>query len=287
MCRAICSRWISSVKGRWRMPDRLLKEGLKTSRRVGVISERAELLFVRLILTVCPLGRYHAEPELVKQATLPNRPRIRTSHVAAALDELESSRLISRYSDPDGASYLCIPKFGQRLKYSARSPYPPPPHGPADAPGQEVLALPDLDPLPLPKREEKRREVCVSASAHATHTTRLSDEEWQAELRKRYPALNIPAEMAKAKSYVARARGQQAKLTREFFEQHWLTKAEQTEVGAASFATAATVQPEPEAWRAFLKDTYPEESWAESAAICDWATMPANWRAKITREFKS
>ena len=152
------------------MPDRLIREGICTSSRLGNVSERAEMLFVRLIVKACPLGRYHAKPDIVKAQALTNRPRIRVTDVALALDELERAGLIVRYTGPapDNEPLLAIPKYGQRFTQKVRSPFPPPPEGPGDAPGQQYLfgdpppeVIHNPPPAPdfsRPVRKERRKE---------------------------------------------------------------------------------------------------------------------------------
>lgn len=113
------------------MPNRIIREGLITSERIGRVSIHAEMVFVRLILSACPRGRFHADPSTVKQLALTNRSRFRQSDLITALDELERAGLIVRYSAPSGSALLQIPRYGQRLKYR-RSKFPPPPGEPPD-----------------------------------------------------------------------------------------------------------------------------------------------------------
>lgn len=229
------------------MPDRLIREGIKTSARIGRVTERAEMLFVRLLVTVCPYGRYHAEPELVKQGALPNRPRTRTADVAAALDELERSGLISRWTVPDGAAYLVIPKFGQRLKFKGRSPYPAPPHVP-DTPGQEVIAFAeDAEP----PRKEKRREGSVSARARDTRHAELCLD----ELRKKFPRHDVDACLRRAKLYVGKQRGASAVVTVGWFETHWMPN--EAEADSEADALRGTL-PEPKGWRDWCRLNAPD-----------------------------
>lgn len=129
------------------MPDRMLRDGWKTSQRIGAISEGAETLLVRLILSACNLSRYHADPQILKGTAYTNRPRIRTSDIASRLEELEKAGLIVRYIAPDGTPLLEIPRFGQTLKYGLKSPFAARPGGAADAPGQTLLGI-DGEPEP-------------------------------------------------------------------------------------------------------------------------------------------
>lgn len=141
------------------MPERLISDAHCDDRTVGLLTERAELLFLRLLLKACPLGRYYAEPAKVKTQLLANRPRLRVADVTAALDELVRSGLASYYADSDGTRYVFLPCAVQtKLKHAARSPFPAPRSGPPDAPGQELIPLAGAPPVffaPLKGREEK------------------------------------------------------------------------------------------------------------------------------------
>lgn len=179
------------------MPDRMIREGLKTSLRIGKLSERAELLFVRLILTVCPRGRTQADPETVKQVALTNRPRIRTADVAAALDELERSGLISRYpAARDGSPLLFIPRFGQEGLKTRKSPYPPPPGEDDAEDGQATLALP---PAKSERKKEGENPPCPppAGGRNSSDGTDPATEEARPRRVRRLPSLtNLRDELA-------------------------------------------------------------------------------------------
>lgn len=107
---------------------RLVKIGLLDSPRIGAVGPFAELLFVRLILSACPLGRFYADPTKIRLAAFPNRPRTRSSDIASALDELEDAGLVRRYTaSPEAETLLVIERFAQAFKYRTRSPFPAPP----------------------------------------------------------------------------------------------------------------------------------------------------------------
>lgn len=141
------------------MPDRMVRDGWKTSRKVGDVTEGAELLLLRLLLSACNLSRYHADPQIIKSTAFPNRPRLRTTDIASRLDELEKAGLIVRYTAPDGTPLLEIPNFGQSLKYGLKSPFAPRPGAPPDAPGQTLLGIePPADNFSAPPPEKRREE---------------------------------------------------------------------------------------------------------------------------------
>lgn len=275
------------------MPDRLIREGLKTSARVGALSERAEMIFVRLLLTACPLGRYHAEPGLVKSGTLPNRPRIRLTDVALALDEIERAGLIARWTEPDGATFLQVPRFGQRLRYDARSPYPAPPKGTPDVDGQDVMAFamdreppwrPPLVPAPEQK-EEKRSEVKCAREARHTHDA----FGFVSELQSRWPRHDIPECLAGALRHVRKKRGPSAIVTFGWFEKHWMPNAEERKQ-ETGHRRQETIPAEPDGWQTKVIQIKGDAKWVDamkSAITLGWRGMPDQWRATILRKLDS
>lgn len=45
--------------------------------------------------------------------------------------------------------------------------------------------------------------------------------------------------------------------------------------------------PEPAKWQQWLKETYPDESWSDTAAKVGWYTCPLIWKRKIAREMSA
>lgn len=280
------------------MPDRLVREGAKLSRRVNALSDTAECLFWRLILTVDVNGVYHAEPPLVKAACWPAKS-IRLSDVARVLSELERAGLIASWTAKDDARYLCLLKFRQRLRYTERPRFPVPPFD-LDSGDQGFLELTAVadppDPPPRPpargkRREEKRSEVCVSrpsaeptAAARPrpdnTHTHDEFQKDWISRLAAQWPGVAIQTELANALAYVRKQRGPLATLSREFFEQHWLPGCRDAVDLAALKAPCpvATEDLAPEGWEAVIADTkygpggaFAVNSWQElSPQVRDW-----------------
>lgn len=284
------------------MPDRLVREGAKLSRRVNALSDTAECLFWRLILTVDVNGVYHAEPPLVKAACWPAKS-IRLSDVARVLQELERAGLIASWTAKDDARYLCLLKFRQRLRYTERPRFPVPPFD-LDSGDQGLLALTTVadppDPPPRPpargkRREEKRREVCVSrASPEPTaaawprpdtpHTHDELQEDWVSRLAAQWPGVSIQTELANALAYVRKQRGPLATLSRDFFEQHWLPGCRD----AVDLATVKKPRPDaiedlaPEGWEAAIADT--KYGPGGAFAVNNWSELSPQVREWIRKE---
>jgi hypothetical protein len=109
-----------------------------------------------------------------------------------------------------------------------------------------------------------------------------SQEDWLARLRTEHAHLDLDREL---RAWSAYCQKQGKRPQRPHFEA-WLTNCgPAVELpGYSSTGQPAHVEPEPEAWKAYLKDRYEGETWAETAAVYHWPELPANWRAKIARE---
>lgn len=151
------------------MPDRMIRDGWKTSPKIAKISEGAEVLLLRLTLCACNLSRYLADPAMIQRTAYPNRPRLRTSDIALRLDELEKAGLIARYVAPDQTPLLEIVDFGQVLKFGLKSPYPSRASGCKDTPGQALFELPG-GPPPGPEPEPLRADVSEVKRRKAPHS---------------------------------------------------------------------------------------------------------------------
>lgn len=207
------------------MSDKLLKDGLRTSEKIGGLTVFAELLFVRLLLATCPLGRCPWSPEWILVHAMPNRPHTRLKTLDAALMELRSASLIDRYAH-DGTAYLTIPRHGQRFKHAVRSPWPDPPGGTPDVEGQTFMAWSGPAPR-APGSEKKPKAVSESIPTH--FSSRASSEkdlrpagECLPELIARYPRHDVPACLRAAVRYARKTRGDEAEVTVGWFTGHWM-----------------------------------------------------------------
>jgi hypothetical protein len=89
---------------------------------------------------------------------------------------------------------------------------------------------------------------------------RVSDEEWIAELKMRWPQVDIDRELTAAQSYVREKRGSTAALQRRFFEVEWLPRAAEANVQVRkteSRNTRVVIEDEPKGWREFLDSECP------------------------------
>lgn len=254
------------------MPDKLLKDGLRTSAKIGAVAEFAELLFVRLILATCHAGRCPWNPGWIRSHALPNRPRKRLTEIAAALESLRRARLVTRYTGHDGTAYLLIPNHGQRLRHAVRSPWPAPPEGPPDADGQTFMGFSEDPP-------DRKKPKALGGGAPAFSSPPSSgfekrkketEADWLARLAREWPDVDVRAELREAQRKKPRG------VERRWFEEHWLSGCS-PKVGAGSAVvgspSSVLCPPEPPGWRQRLEAEFPG-----NAVNRDGESWPNFWR---------
>jgi len=109
------------------MPSRVLRDGILDSKRVGELSERAELFYRKLFSVVDDYGRYEADVELLRVKLYARRlDEVSVSDVAGFLQECcEGPNPLVLIYEAEGKKLLQIVKFGQRVR-TKKYPDPPP-----------------------------------------------------------------------------------------------------------------------------------------------------------------
>jgi hypothetical protein len=263
----------------------LVRPGIIDSERVCALSLAAQLFFRNLLHCCDGKGRFPADAAEIRHALYYRQPNVASSHVEAWLHKCDQARLVKLYTR-DGKRYGEIVNYGQR-DTKRRTLYPP-------AEGQEELIL-ATDPPPKPARpprpkkesEEKGRESAQDARRGPpapAHDFSEEQDAWLRRLAEAWPDVDVVRQLGAAHDD---RRKQHKQLERDWFERCWLPKCSPVvRLDGRPGATPGAIQPEPEAWRVHLRDTYPEESWAESAAAYEWPALPAVWRERIAREMK-
>lgn len=108
------------------MPNRILKESIRTSRSINQLNDFQFRLWIHLITYVDDYGRGSGDPEILKGYLFPRRKRITETDIERALADLAGAGCILLY-ESDGESYLCFPKWSshQRIQQK-RSKFPEP-----------------------------------------------------------------------------------------------------------------------------------------------------------------
>ena len=108
------------------MPQRFLKPGFRTSKRLARCSRHARLLYVCIITLVDDFGRYDADPQLLRAECFPHDDDVRTADLKSWLKELSEQDAIVLY-ESESNPYLQVTRWIERTR-AAKSKYPNPPN---------------------------------------------------------------------------------------------------------------------------------------------------------------
>ena len=114
------------------MPNRILKESVKTSAEIDQLTWFEEVVFYRLITTVDDYGCYDGRVVVLKNELFPTKDTVPRKDIENALAKLEGVKLLVRY-ESNGKPYIYLPTWEehQRIRNKKRK-YPIPPN-PSDA----------------------------------------------------------------------------------------------------------------------------------------------------------
>lgn len=111
------------------MPNRIIKETIRTSKNVNALTDFQFRVWLYLITYADDFGRGSADAELLKGFVFPRRKGITEGQIQKALDDLANIGMISLY-EVDGESYFCFPNWGKHQRIQARKEkFPAPPNG--------------------------------------------------------------------------------------------------------------------------------------------------------------
>lgn len=237
------------------MPNRIVREGFLTSRRVNRLSAEEEVFFVRLLLAVDDFGRTFADPSLLRARLYPWRlDEVGEAAIEGFLQACASADLLVLYA-VDGERYLEVHRFRQQVRSKA-SRHP----APADAqqvPGTRAAPATHLRTKTNPEAKSKtkpteEREGIDARPAEAGPLTLVGNEE------------NRP----KARKTGARA-GRFVPPTVEDVRQYLV------EIGASFTAERFVAHHENTGWRVGKPPGYP---------MRDWRATCRTWKARDDEE---
>ena len=187
------------------MPNRIIKESIRTSKPVNALPDFLFRVWVYLITYVDDYGRGSADPQLLRGFLLP-RKRVTESQIREALAGLADAGLIILYED-DGEAYLYFPKWEdhQRIRQKV-SRFPAPPPIAADCGEKRPESNPiQSNPNPNPASESKDSAELQSTAAL---TLLLNDgteypvtREYVQEMQALYPAVDVMQELRTMKAW--------------------------------------------------------------------------------------
>ena len=141
------------------MPNRMIKESLRTSRNVNALTDFQFRVWIYLITYVDDFGRGSADAELLKGLVFPRRKGITEAQIADALTVLTNRGMISLY-EVDGEPYFHFPKWQQHQTIRNKtSKFPAPEDGTRRAASRGKLQASDCELQADVCLKRTRREV--------------------------------------------------------------------------------------------------------------------------------
>lgn len=108
------------------MPNRVVKESIRTSRTINQLTDFQFRIWMYLITYVDDYGRGSADPELLKGLVFPRRKGLSEAVIDKTLADLANSGCIYLY-EVEGESYFCFPNWGEHQRIQTKkSKYPEP-----------------------------------------------------------------------------------------------------------------------------------------------------------------
>lgn len=109
------------------MPNRVIKETIRTSKSVNALSDFEFRLWMYLITYVDDHGRGSADAELLKGLVFPRRKGVTEKQIQTALDSLANTGMVILY-EYDGEPYFYFPNWDKHQRIQNKhSKFPDPP----------------------------------------------------------------------------------------------------------------------------------------------------------------
>lgn len=201
------------------MPNRIIKETIRTSKKVNSLTDFQFRLWVYLITYVDDYGRGSADPEIIKGFVFPRRKKVNETDIKDALAALASMGCITLY-DKDGESYFYFPSWGEHQRIQTkRSKFPEPPILPeshlsaADDAALQVFAVTHRDQPPESESESESEETLSSTpkagAEPAAIKLPLNDnseydvpKSFADEMAQLYPAVDVMQQLAAMRGWL-------------------------------------------------------------------------------------
>lgn len=158
------------------MPNRMLKDTIRTSRSVNALSDFQFRVWAYLITYVDDYGRGSADPELLKGLVFPRRKGITEAQIQSALGNLANTGMINLY-EIDGEPYFYFPNWAKHQRIQTKkSKFPEPPENvngelqkstvsygeSRNVTESNGMSRPELETKPKPETETKEAYASTS-----------------------------------------------------------------------------------------------------------------------------
>ena len=109
------------------MPNRIIKESIRTSKSVNALNDFEFRLWLYLITYVDDFGRGSADAELLRGLVFPRRKGVTEKQIQTALDNLANTGMVILY-EYDGEPFFYFPNWGKHQRIQNKHPkFPDPP----------------------------------------------------------------------------------------------------------------------------------------------------------------
>ena len=190
------------------MPNRIIKESIRTSKSVNALPDFLFRVWVYLITYVDDYGRGSADPQLLRGLVFPRGRKLGEEKLAEALTALADRGLIRLY-EAEGEPYFCFPKWDEHQRIRAKkSKFPPPDDSGQQTTADDVKCVRNpiqSNPNPNPESESKDSAELQSTAAL---TLPLNDgteypvtQEYVQEMQALYPAVDVMQELRTMKAW--------------------------------------------------------------------------------------
>lgn len=167
------------------MPNRILKESIRTSPEIDQLNYFQECMFYRLIVSADDFGRYYGDPVLLKSFLFPRKEDVKAAEIDEALQIMNKLGLITLYLDAKGDRYLFFTSWKKHQQQrSNKSKFPDPVQN-ATANDSNLksddgnLISDDINCLQVdskcPRKRERERERDRKSETRTRTTTRVDE----------------------------------------------------------------------------------------------------------------
>lgn len=174
------------------MPNRIIKESIRTSKSVNAMSDFQFRLWAYLLTYVDDYGRGSADPELLKGFVFPRRKGVTEGTIQKTLAELATIGSVILY-EVDGEPYLCFPNWSEHQSVRNKVSKFPAPNDALLASASNCMQLksiesscnqlhanaPVIQSNPNPNPNPNTKESAQARHAHGQYGwVKLTDEEY-------------------------------------------------------------------------------------------------------------
>lgn len=163
------------------MPNRVIKESIRTSKGVNALNDFEFRLWLYLITYVDDFGRGSADPELLKGLVFPRRREVTEKQIQTALDRLANTGMVILY-EYDDEPYFYFPNWSEHQRIQTkRSKFPDPADGNVlrEVTVSHRESPPESNPIQSESESERKKEYNPKKNNSFYLSSPLHDENFE------------------------------------------------------------------------------------------------------------